>query len=70
MGPGWVLNLPFIFIEVQLSDPYPSQLLMEDAAYTAFGLVPSGGYKNPPNIGDNSSETHFQQRRRATRSRD
>ena len=68
MGPGLVLNLPLI--GVQLSDPYLSQLFMEDAANMGFGLVLSGGYKNPANIGNNSSSTHFQSHRRATRSPD
>lgn len=53
LGPGQVLNLPAI--EAQLSDPHPSQLFMEGAANMVFGLVPSGGYKNPANVGDNSS---------------
>lgn len=53
MGPGQVLNLPII--EVQLSDPPPSQLFMEGTANMVSGLVLSGGYKNPANIGDNSS---------------
>lgn len=68
MGPGQVVNLPVT--EAQLSDPHPSQLFMEGAANMVFGLVPSGGYKNPANIGNNSSKTHFQSHRRATRSRD
>lgn len=53
MRPGRVLNLSLI--ELQLLDPYLSQLFMGDAANMVFGLVPSGGYKNPANIGDNSS---------------
>lgn len=53
MGPAQVLNLPVI--EGQLSDAHPSQLFAEGAANVVFGLVPSGGYKNPANTGDNSS---------------
>lgn len=67
-GPGQVLNLHLI--ELQLSDPCPSWLSVGDTTNMVFGLVPSGDYKNPANIGNNSSQTHFQSHRKATRSHD
>lgn len=63
-GPGQALNLHLI--ELQLLDLCSSWLSVGDAANTVFGLVPSGDYKNPANIGHNSSQTHFQSHRKAT----
>lgn len=63
-----ILNLHLT--EAQLSDPHPFRLFKEDAANMVFDLVPSGGYKNLANTGDNSLQTHFQSQRKATRSHD